>query len=251
MRKTRKETLATTGMFHKMWQGHNGEHVLEGDYEKHKYLSFLIKTYTEKVEKDVEWHSYCLMNSHPHETGSLAYRAETKFEKSVETLGNWMRNAHSRFGASYNIRHKRKGKVSCERPKTVEAKDELGLLKTMFYGDTNPVRAGMVSHPAKYKHSSYRLYALGEKNQYTEHLVPPKAYLNLGKAPKDRQKRYRSLCYLYMRKEGIIDDRPSEEVLDPDKSIEEQWLLEMLKLAMELSQPRDGPPIIVLDGTSK
>ncbi len=250
MRKPRKETLATTGIFHKMWQGHNGEHVLEGDYEKHKYLTFLTETYDEEVREDVSWHSYCEMNNHPHETGSLTHHAGTKFEKSVETLGNWMRNAHSRFGMSYNERHKRRGKVSCERPKTVEADNELGLLQMMFYGDANPVKAGMVSHPGKYRHSSYRFYAFGEKNRYTKFLVPPEIYFKLGDTPKKRRKRYRSLCYLYMRKQGIIDDRPSEEVLDPDKSVEEQWLIELLKLAMELSQARDGPPVVILDDTS-
>src|SRR5512145_2926195 len=126
-----------------------------------------------------------------------------------------MRNGHSRFGQQYNRRHDRQGKVAYDRPKTKEIDSHEGVLQVMFYGDANPVRAGMVSHPSRYPHSSYRFYAYGEENETTKHLTPPPAYLALGPTPSARQHKYRSLCDAYLRREGLLDDRPSEEVDEP------------------------------------
>jgi hypothetical protein len=52
-----------------------------------------------------------------------------------------------------------RGAVACERPKTKEVDDEEGLLTVMFYGDANPVRAGIDCHPKSYRWSSYQFYA--------------------------------------------------------------------------------------------
>ena len=84
----------------------------------------------------------------------------------------------------------------------------------MFYGDANPVKAGMVSHPSRYQYSSYHYYAYGKKNRFSERLTPPPEYLALGKTPAERQKRYRERCDEYLRAQGLIDDRPKQEVVD-------------------------------------
>ena len=212
MRKARRDSICGSGIIHKMWRGHNREHVMAKDSEKRAYLSYLASTFTEKIKRKVQWHSYCLMSNHAHE-GIRALDVETKrgLRAAVKTFGNWMRNSHSRFGSDYNRRHKRQGKVAYDRPKTNPVKDEQGLLQVMFYGDANPERAGMVSHPSRYRHSSYLFYAQGKTNEYTEHLTPPPAYLALGDTPSKRQKKYRSLCDSYLREQGLIDDEPSEE----------------------------------------
>jgi len=215
MRQPRRETLVGSGIFHKMWRGHNREAVLEGDVEKKAYLKHLRDTYTDDIKKTVQWHSYCLMNNHPHETGRVLHDDEGELDGCVHTLGNWMRNAHSRFGSEYNRRHNRQGKVAYDRPKTKEVGDEEGLLQVMFYGDANPMRAGLVSHPSHYRFSSHRFYAYGEKTEDTKCLTLPPAYLELGKTPEQRQKRYRQLCDLYLRNAGLIKDRPNEEVSEP------------------------------------
>ena len=109
-------------------------------------------------------------------------------------------------------RRHRQGKVAYDRPKTKEIDAKGGLLEVMFYGDANPVRAGMVSHPSRYRYSTYQFYANGKKSWFTEKLTMPREYLSLGKSPEARQKRYRELCDAYLRRNGLIDDRPSEEV---------------------------------------
>ena len=212
MRVPRILTLSVTGVFHKMWRGHNREYVFADDFEKHKYLGSLVDTYTPNFKNLIQFHSYCLMGNHTHEVGRVLAELTEGFKPAVKALGNWMRNGHSRFGFGYNLRHHRQGKVAYDRPKTTEIKNEFEVLKTMFYCDANPVRAGIVAHPSHYKHSSYRFYAFGEKNKYTGHLTPPTGYLAMGKSAPERRKRYRQLCDLYLRQQGLICDRPEEDV---------------------------------------
>ncbi len=209
MRRARRDTIRTTGIFHKMWRGHNRERVLESSEDKNAYLASLQKTLTPGILQFVRFFSFCIMSNHPHETGQLDY-ANHPLEDCLKAFGNWMRNAHSRFGAGYNRRHRRQGKVAYDRPKTKEIDAKGRLLEVMFYGDANPVRAGMVSHPSRYAYSTYQFYANGKKSWFTGMLTMPREYLSLGKSAAERQKRYRELCDEYLRKNGLIDDRPSE-----------------------------------------
>ena len=68
----------------------------------------------------------------------------------------------------------------------------------------------MVSPPSRYQHSSHRYYAYGEGSEATEGLTPPPAYQRLGRTAKERQKKYRQRCDQYLRRVGLIDDRPGE-----------------------------------------
>ena len=191
-----------------MWRGHNREFVLENHTDKIAYLDVLIRTLDKKIIPYVDWHSFCLMGNHPHETGRLNFKHERK--DCFDALGNWMRNAHSIFGAGYNRRYNRQGKVAYDRPKTKEVDAKGGILEVMFYYDANPVRAGMMSHPSRYRYSSHNYYAYGKKNRFTEKLVQPPEYLALGKTPEARQRKFRSLCDEYLRKKGLIEDQPED-----------------------------------------
>ena len=216
MRLSRIATLAGTGIFHKFWQGHNGEKVLNTDAQKHQYLTQLCRRKTEEISKHVQWYSYCIMNNHPHEIGRVGWNPTIKNakEKGVKALGNWMRNSHSVFGRWYNVSMERKGKVSCERPKTTQIASFSQVLNAMFYSDANPVKAGIVSHPSKYKWSSYNFYAYGIRNEFTDSLDMPEAYLALGKTPEQRQRSYRSLMTAYLRKNGLLFDIPDSDETD-------------------------------------
>ena len=216
MRRARRDSIGVTGIIHKMWRGHNREPVLESNVEKCAYLNHLTDTFTDQIRHKVQWHAYCLMGNHTHEVNRVVnIGSHTGLKAGIRTLGNWMRNAHSRFGAHYNRMHHRQGKVAYDRPKTTEIEHEPGVLRVMFYTDANPVRAGMVSHPNRYPHSTHRFYAHGESNAHTAQLTPPPAYLALGKTPKRRQRRYRQLCDQYLREQGLIDDTPQTDEPGP------------------------------------
>ena len=60
----------------------------------------------------------------------------------------------------------------------------------MRYIELNPVRAGRVDHPAKYRWSSYAANALGVSNAV---LSAQAEYVSLGRFPDARQSIYRAL----------------------------------------------------------
>jgi hypothetical protein len=152
------------------------------------------------------------MGNHSHEVQRVLPDENDALQESIKCFSAWMRNAHSRYGSWYNRHHHRQGKVAYDRPKTKEIDNEWNVLKVMFYTDANPVRAGMVSHPSRYPHWSYRFYAQGKTHRFTQYLTPPPAYLALGKTAEERRKKYRSLCDLYLRQEGLIADAPDESI---------------------------------------
>jgi putative transposase len=213
MRISRKLTLKDTGLLHKMWKAHNREHVFSDNREKIDYLRQLCKAVEEKTKEFIHWYSYCIMTTHAHESAGINRSGpDDDIIPGIEELGNWMRRAHGWFGARYNKRHNREGKVARDRPKTCEIENKYHVLRVMFYGDANPVRAGMVSHPSRYPFSSYQFYANGKKNEFTKFLTPPPAYLELGATPQARQRKYRQLCDQYLRASDLLDDRPCEEM---------------------------------------
>lgn len=76
------------------------------------------------------------------------------------------------------------------RCKASLVQDDLYLLHCQQYIELNPVRAGMVSDPVGYPHSSYRRNALGTEDP----IVSPHAvYENLERNDKARHERYRAL----------------------------------------------------------
>jgi len=64
------------------------------------------------------------------------------------------------------------------------------FLICMRYIEMNPVRAGMVEHPAQYRWSSYAANAQGIDNVIIQ---PHELYLSLGKSPEARQATYQGL----------------------------------------------------------
>ena len=224
-----------------MWRGHNREHIFADNCEKLDYLEQVGAGRKEQTKEMVHWYSFCIMGNHTHETGGIQLDENKKsFLPGIRELGNWMRRAHSRFGAGYNRRHQRQGKVACDRPKTCEIENEYQVLRVMFYGDANPVRAGIVSHPSRYAFSSYQYYAHGKKSSVTRHLTPPKAYLELGKTSTERQRKYRQHCDQYLREAGLINDEPSKE-MEARVIGNGLWCLARSAAAREAYNERAGP----------
>ncbi len=63
------------------------------------------------------------------------------------------------------------------------------VLACMRYIELNPVRAGLVRHPAHYRWSSYRANALGEADAL---LTPHALYCALGRSAEERRAAYRA-----------------------------------------------------------
>lgn len=207
MRIPRKFILSPNTYFHKMWRAHNKERILQTNDEKKHYLTDLFR-YKNKANKEgVKLFSFCIMSNHVHEVGEIG--------DSIEGFSGWMRCSHSVFGQGYNKRHNRSGKVAEDRPKSVQIENEVSLFRTMFYLDSNPVRAGIVKHPKDYKWSCYRFYAYGEENEWTKNIDIPECYKNLGDTPQQRQEIYREMCDAYIKEWMRMKEETEKEAEKP------------------------------------
>ena len=211
--KSRQEILGTTGLFHKMQKGHNSEKIYSTKAEKDAYLKLLFEKLTPEIAEEMAVNSFCVMNNHAHELGQCGVNMKKKFRirEGIKTLGNFMRNVNSVYATRYNKSRDRSGSVQNSRPKTVEIKNPRSVLNVMMYIDANPVKAGIVTSPEKYRWSSYNYYAYGKTNEHTEKLAEPEAYTQLGKTRAQRQRRYRRMMLYYLRRLGLLKDIPADD----------------------------------------
>jgi putative transposase len=136
---------------HCTWRSHGHALVLDSDEGRHVFLA-LLRKYKEKF--GIEIHSYCLMGTHPH-LMCRATRGQQAFS-AFWKLVNWG------FARWYNRRTRGRGQVVMERLRSPRIQDGRHQLEVMRYGDLNPVRAGLVRSPSRWRWSSFRHYAYGE-----------------------------------------------------------------------------------------
>jgi len=210
---------------HLYWRAHNKEFYLSAPEIKHMYLRCCQKA-SEKInniQKQVAIHSYCLMSNHVH--------LGTTYLSSSRSLSEWMRSCHGRFGASYNRLHHRSGKVAEGRPKTSLIQDDEHLMRVHFYIEANPIRAGLCQaenlHLQKY--SSFRFYAYGIRDEFTCLLTIPDWYMKLGKTAKQRQAKYRTLFYTYLKESKEAKNFSAQLFIGT-----ECWLMKMKQKLREL-----------------
>ncbi|MDZ7749680.1 MAG: transposase [Halofilum sp. (in: g-proteobacteria)] len=89
-----------------------------------------------------------------------------------------------------NRTYGRSGTLWEGRFRSCPVQDDHHLLACYRYIELNPVRAGIVRHPAEYPWSSYRANAAGRGFGY---LVPHPCYLELAAEPAGRAAAYRDL----------------------------------------------------------
>ena len=204
MRLPRAFTLPPGSIFHFMWKSINGEFFLRTDSMKRLFLNRFFKFF-KRTKGAVAVYSFAVMSNHFHMAGKL--------RDDCVPLSDWARSAHSSIGLCLNKILNRHGPVAHDRPKTRIAQDQGALKRLMFYIDWNPVRAGLCAHPADYEFSTYRFYAFGEVNTWTEGLTAPDWYLRLGSTPGKRQARYRLECDRYAAK-GLLPQDDDEDGCD-------------------------------------
>jgi putative transposase len=144
---------------------------------------FLQLLGTHKKKFGILIHSFCLMGTHPHVviTSTQGQTAFSAFWQVVNQQLAWR----------YNRRHHRRGQVVMERMRSpaIEGGGR-HMLTVMRYGDLNPVRAGICRSPGKWKYSSHRHYAYGERHPLIDDAPE---YLGLGESPAQRRNAYRQL----------------------------------------------------------
>ncbi len=163
---------------HAVQRGHNRAAVFFNDLDYLEYLCCLKQaadSYGCKV------HAYVLMTNHVH----LLLTPEC-----ADSVGRLFQGLGRYYVRYVNETYQRHGSLWEGRYKCNVIESERYFLRCMRYIELNPVRAGMVDHPAKYRWSSYAANALGVSNAI---LTVQHEYVTLGSVAADRQSAYRGL----------------------------------------------------------
>ena len=133
-------------VYHITSRGNAGAAIYAGDVDRTLFLKVLEDTIVR-----YRWlcHAYCLMSNHYH----------LLVETPEPNLSRGMRHLNGVYTQSYNRVHRRMGHIFQGRFKSILLEKESHLLEVARYIVLNPVRAGMVRHPRRWKWSSYRATA--------------------------------------------------------------------------------------------
>ena len=163
---------------HLIQRGNIRQACFVADEDYRFYLDWLAE-YSGKMGCSV--HAYVLMTNHVHLLVSA--------ERSAAT-GEMMKALGQRYVQYFNRTYRRSGTLWDGRYRSCPTQAEDYLLACQRYIELNPVRSGMVVHPADYRWSSYRSNAQGKADS----LIHPHAlYDALGADPACRQAAYREL----------------------------------------------------------
>jgi putative transposase len=163
---------------HLIQRGNNRCPVFGDDWDRHFFLT-CMREGCDVCGCDV--HAYVLMTNHVH--ALLSPRAEDGPARLMQFLG-------SRYAVYFNRRYERVGTLWQGRYRASIIDTEAYFLTCARYVELNPVRAGIVPHPAAYRWSSYAHNALGQRDP----LVRPHPLIDsLGATAAERRAAYAAL----------------------------------------------------------
>jgi len=161
-------------------------------YAEEDYLFYLDHLGEACFKHGVDLHAYVLMTNHVH----LLMTA-----KDGDGASQVLKQLGQRYVQYVNRTYRRSGSLWEGRFRSCLVGEEAYFFGCHRYIELNPVRAGMVEHPAEYRWSSYRHNAQGESSG----LVHPHAlYLALGGDDATRCVAYREL-FRYQLDPGLVD----------------------------------------------
>jgi putative transposase len=175
---------------HIIQRGNNRQACFFADEDYLNYLRWLGE-YAAKTGCRI--HAYVLMTNHVH----LLISTECN-----ESAGALLKALGQRYAQYVNRSYRRSGTLWEGRFRSCLTQEETYLLSCQRYIELNPVRAGMVLHPAEYRWSSYRANAQGEVDAL---LKPHPLYEALGCDAPSRQAAYREL-FRYELDPGLVDE---------------------------------------------
>ncbi|WP_346836419.1 transposase [Microbulbifer sp. SAOS-129_SWC] len=179
---------------HVIQRGNNRQACFCSEQDLIAYAGWL-KEYS--CEFDVQVHAWVFMTNHVHLL--VTPQSEDGVSKMMQAIGR----IYVRY---FNREYGRSGTLWEGRYKSCLVQSEAYLLQCYRYIELNPVRANMVKEPADYYWSSYSCNGLGRKSTLA---TPHSEYLALGRYPKQRCERYRSLFRSHLDGRMIDEIRKS------------------------------------------
>jgi REP element-mobilizing transposase RayT len=133
-------------LYHVMSRGNARQQIfLDAD----DYARFLARLTVTAARFGVRCRAYCLMVTHFH----------LLLEPNLFPLSRMMQQLNSSYSQSFNRRHERVGHLLQGRFKSPMIDGDDYFRRVLRYIALNPVRGGLVAHPAEWPWSSYRATA--------------------------------------------------------------------------------------------
>ncbi len=170
-----KRIIPFNAALHVICRGNNRRDLFHSDNDRLRYYTLLFQL---KQENKLSILHYCLMGNHVHLV--LQLQPESKLSRFIKQL-------NLTYFYYYKKLYEYSGHFWQDRFKSSIIETDSYLLQCGKYIELNPVRAGIVEHPAQYAFSSYNFYA-GSKADTL--ITPSPAYLGLSDSPALRQKQY-------------------------------------------------------------
>lgn len=177
---------------HLVQRGHNRQACFFADADYQTYQHLLLD---HAAESACAIHAYTLMGNHVH----LLLSTATPTGPAI-----LMKAVNQRYVRYINKKHGRTGTLWEGRFHSSLTEEQAYFFACHRYIELNPVRAGMVAHPADYRWSSYRANAEGESNPL---LQAHPLYHALGATAEQRQRTYRELFAQELRADVLAQIR--------------------------------------------
>ncbi len=187
----RRARLYVPGVpLHLIQRGNNRSACFYADEDYRFYLDHLAE---QAAKHGCRIHAYCLMTNHVHLL--LTPTRENSFGGLMKALGQ-------RYVQYVNRTYRRTGTLWEGRFRSCLMQEDIYVLACYRYIELNPVRAGIVPHPADYRWSSYRANAQDEIDPM---LTPHAIYLAQGADEPTRRVAYRNL-FRHEVEPGLVDE---------------------------------------------
>jgi putative transposase len=159
--------------------------------EEADYRAYLDGLRMYAVRFNCTVHAYCLMTNHVH---LLVTPAE------ATGCAQLMKHVAQRYSKRLNAKQGRTGTLWEGRFYSALVMTEHYALACYRYIELNPVRAGLVKHPADYRWSSYRA---NTHSRLDDFVTPHAAYTALGENPPKRAATYAAICGASLAEEVV------------------------------------------------
>lgn len=177
---------------HVIQRGNNRQLIFHDDEDRGLFSAWLSQY---ARQREVLIHAWVYMTNHIHLL--VTPQSEVGLPEMMQALGR-------QYVRYFNKRHRRTGTLYEGRYKSCVVDSDQYLLTCYRYIEMNPVRAGMVQHPGKYRWSSYLSNAQGDACGFLE---PHISYLGLGNTADSRQRAYRKLFEQPLNESQVSDIR--------------------------------------------
>lgn len=206
--------LLPQSYYHIMTRGNNRHRIFECAKD---YLYYLDLAARYKLDHPFDLYHYCLMPNHIH------LQIQTR---SIQDFATFMKRLNLAYFHHYRQEYGWAGHFWQGRYKSQPIGKDSYFIQTGKYIELNPIRSGLVKDLKIYPWSSYRYYAMGEKNAL---ITQDMFYQDLGRNNIQRQKSYKNL---------VIDTALADSYLKTVWGSNIQRYREQQKINRKLKNPK-------------